>query len=318
MTKDEAHQNWLEARKIGIGGSDIAAILGLSPWRTPYQIWLDKTSPTTLDTPTLQMEIGTELENLVATLYERETGRSVQRYNTQLQRDVCVGNIDRLVIPEGAKVASHKGSIRTSLGLECKTSSTEEWDEVPVYYQTQVQWYMGLTDCLTAFDIPVLFLGWKKTFRIYRIERDQRMIDAMQTLARKWWQDHVIGNIPPEAITYKEAVQKYVKSAPRSVDADDSLFNLVNQLKGYKEQIDELENLIERSQAQICEAMGDAEILYHDGQKIASWKTTKDTTTVNYKQIVADMNIGADILDKYTTIKPGSRRFILSNKEKKL
>ena len=71
-----AHEEWLKARKTGIGGSDIAAILGLSPYRTPVDVWAEKTGRATAQDETLQMRFGRYAEEFVAREYTAKTGNA--------------------------------------------------------------------------------------------------------------------------------------------------------------------------------------------------------------------------------------------------
>lgn len=137
-TREMTREEWLAERKTGIGGSDAAAVLGISPWRTPVDVWLDKTGRKQPGEETEAMRIGAELEDFVARRYVERTGRQVQRFNRMLRRGCLLGNLDRLVVPDGEKVASHMGEVRTDTLLECKTSSRDWEGCVPLYYQTQV------------------------------------------------------------------------------------------------------------------------------------------------------------------------------------
>ncbi len=87
-------------RLTGIGGSDLAAILGLSKWRSPYQVWLEKTGRSQPDLSTLPMRWGTYAEEFVAREYAERTGRGVQRYNAMSARPYPPS--PRAVIPSGA------------------------------------------------------------------------------------------------------------------------------------------------------------------------------------------------------------------------
>ncbi len=84
-------------RLTGIGGSDLAAILGLSKWRSPYQVWLEKTGRSQPQAATLAMRYGIHNEGFVAKEYEAATGRKVERYTKMLRHPEAplIGHIDR-------------------------------------------------------------------------------------------------------------------------------------------------------------------------------------------------------------------------------
>ena len=77
---------WLKQRQRGIGGSDISAVLGVNPWKTSYDLWLEKTGRAPLETATTPaMQRGTILEPVVADLYAEETGRRLRKSNQILK-----------------------------------------------------------------------------------------------------------------------------------------------------------------------------------------------------------------------------------------
>lgn len=90
---------WLAARRSGIGGSDIAAICGLSPYQTPYDVWLDKLGQgEEVDPNSPGIYWGTVLEDVVAREYAQRTGAKVQRVNTMMRHpeaDFALAKINR-------------------------------------------------------------------------------------------------------------------------------------------------------------------------------------------------------------------------------
>jgi len=184
-----------ENRKTGIGGSDIAAILGLlglSQFHTPYDIFLEKTSA---DTPAQEesdaMYWGTILEDVVAAEYQKRTGNRVQRVKQLLRHknhDFAIANIDRAIVnPEIAGTVRWKekeGWLTTNRILECKTANgfmANEWGEagtdyVPDAYLLQCQWYLAVTQTDIA-DLAVLIGG--NDYRIFTIARDNSLIDGL-------------------------------------------------------------------------------------------------------------------------------------------
>ena len=139
----ENEQKWLEARSTGIGGSDAAVIVGLNRWKSPFQLWLEKTGKAEPDDLSENEYVywGKVLEEAVAKRFCELTGKKVQRRGL-LQMDGCpyiIASVDRMVVGENA-------------GLECKTCNgfaAKEWedDEVPAAYYVQCQHYMMVTGC---------------------------------------------------------------------------------------------------------------------------------------------------------------------------
>ncbi|MCC2491712.1 YqaJ viral recombinase family protein, partial [Bacillus cereus] len=78
-TEDMAHEQWLEARKAGIGGSDAAAIAGLNKWSSPIAVYYDKTSETVKDQlPSEAAYFGNVLEEIVAEEFSKRTNLQVR------------------------------------------------------------------------------------------------------------------------------------------------------------------------------------------------------------------------------------------------
>lgn len=314
---------WLNGRRVGIGGTDASAILGLSPWKTPLTIWLEKMGKATPQEETEAMRIGTELEDYVARSYTRETGREVRNHNRMVSDGGClIGNIDRLVVPEGAKIAALKGEIRTDKILECKTSS-KEWDEdgVPLYYQVQVQHYMGLCPSVTSADLACLFLTFRKHFEIYNIERDDEVIKEMQERLREWWDKHIIHGEPPKPTNEEDCKRLYERSTPsKKIYTSAGLSHSVEKYKQAKARLEAWKEIAQKRKDEIVAAMGDAEAIVDEksGKPLATWKTCKDTEVVNWERMARTYWITnhpsglpeSEIL-RFTEKKTGARRFLV-------
>jgi len=78
---EQRSPEWFALRKDGITATDAAVIAGLSPYKTPYQLWAEKRGEYTPDAPGAAAVRGILLENTVAEFYEMETGRELRRSN---------------------------------------------------------------------------------------------------------------------------------------------------------------------------------------------------------------------------------------------
>ena len=307
MTRDE----WLAERRGGIGGSDAAAVLGLSPWRTAVDVWLDKTGRSAPAEETEAMRLGNELEDFVARRYAAQTGRAVQRYNRMIHRGCLLGNFDRLVVPEGGKVASHHGEIRTDTVLECKTASRDWAEGVPLYYQTQVQHYMGLAPELRHADVAALFLVHKH-FEVYRIERDDAVIAMMQARLTEWWARHVVGGEMPPPTSEADCRALWARSNPgKSVDATEAVADAVNRYRILKGEADEMKTALEGLKDEICAAMGDAETLLDalTGRPLVTWKSGSGYRRTDWEAVARELGATEEQIAAHTADVPGLRRF---------
>jgi len=309
LTREE----WLKRRRQGIGGSDVAAILGLSPWKTPLDVYYDKVGAPNDQPETEAMRIGTELEDYVARSYERDTGLKVVRFNSLLQKGHSIGNLDRLVIPEGEKIAAHQGEIRTSRFLECKTSSSEEWEEVPEHYLAQVQHYLGLDERLEHADVAALFLGFGKSFRIYHVEKDAELIKTMQEAVERFWAEHVEKRIPPAPTSEADCRKLWEAHEPgKIVEADEALAQVAADLKALNAEIKAKEAQADDLKGKLMAAMGDAEELRFGLQKLATWKNNKPSAKTDWQALATHLEPSEELVAEYTTTKPGARVFRLA------
>ena len=162
-TKDMPREEWLEYRRLGIGGSDAGAIIGMNPYATPYSVWADKTGRLPEKEDNEAMRQGRDFEDYVAKRFEEKSGKRVRRYNYMLmheQHDFITANIDRVVSGEYA-------------GLECKTTSILNLKkfkdgEFPDQYYAQCVHYLAVTGW-DRWYLGVVILG--VGFKIYMLTR---------------------------------------------------------------------------------------------------------------------------------------------------
>ena len=279
----QARIDWLKARQSGIGGSEIAAIVGLNQYTTPMQVWESKVNPVIDDETSEPAYWGITLEDVVAKEYAKRTGRKVQRVTSQMRHpdfDFAIGNIDRAVInPKiSGNVRWKNGKITTDRLLECKTANgfmAKQWGEsgsdyVPDAYLIQCQWYMAVTGA-SICDLAVLIGG--QDFRIYTILRDDELINDLLLQGAAFW-ELVKNNIAPDPVNYPEAVKKWAKSDPAlCVQATDSIVNDLDIIEDTKSQIKALEEKQDAHKSRVLIAMEAAETLFYKGIKVATCKT---------------------------------------------
>lgn len=324
-----ARADWLAARRTGIGGSDIAAILGLSPYRTPLDVYLDKRGELAEQAGNEQaMYWGTVLEDVVATEYASRTGRRVQRVNTMLRHPehaFMLANIDRAVInPDVAGTVRWKdGALTTDRILECKTANSfaaSQWgepgsDSVPDAYLLQVQWYMGITQASVA-DLAVLIGG--SDYRIYSIARDDGLVADMIEAAADFWKRVQTGT-PPDPQSADDARRLWPSHiAGKSVIVDVSVADDVAALADCKARIKTIDAEADAIETRILTAFGDAEEITHMGQRLATWKTNKASVRTDWKALVHHHwpVPPAELVEQFTTTQPGARVLRLAkNKE---
>lgn len=278
---------WHAARRKGIGGSDIGAILGLSTYKSPMAVYLEKIGEAEQQEETPAMYWGKVLEDVVAQEYQVRNIEKVQRVNQMLthrDNDWMLANLDRAIInPQIAgNVRWKDGRLTTDRILECKTANgfmAKQWgesgtDQVPDTYICQVQWYMEVTQTNTA-ALAVLIGG--SDYRQFIIERDNELIADMMEQGAAFWQ-RVQQRIAPDPSTFDEAKIKWSRHvAGKTRIVDVSTASVIEQIKSVKEQIKSLETELDQLNTQVCTAFEDAETIEHAGVVLATWKTQTST-----------------------------------------
>ena len=292
---NQSRRKFLLARKNGIGGSDIAAIAGVSPYKSPLDVYYDKITELSEAESEEAIPIGSTArfywgsvhEANIGRAYTLVTGRRLMRYNRQIrhpEKPYFIGDIDFLAYGDDGKrpFITQTGLIRTNKGIECKTSrfaSADEWgdhgsDQVPIGYVCQVQWYMGLIPSLESFDLPVLFGG--SDFRIYTIVRDENIITRLQEIGERFWQNHIAKRIPPPPRTLEEVKRLYPESSTSSIVASTEIESIVRALAALKDQQNTLTEAEKKYKDRIAvELAANDTLTLPDGRPILTYRTDK-------------------------------------------
>ncbi|MFA7255967.1 MAG: YqaJ viral recombinase family protein [Kiritimatiellales bacterium] len=203
-TRDKTREEWLAARRRGIGGSDAAAIMGVNSYESPLAVYMDKLGLAPEKDETEAMRQGRDLEQYVADRFVESTGKKVRRCNRILKHpeyEWMLGNIDRDIVGENA-------------GLECKTTSVLnktafDQGDIPATYYWQCTHYMAVTGA-SKWYLAVLVLN--KALHIFEIERDENAIMTLVAAEESFWRDYVLAQVPP---------------MPSGLECDDALVDLI-------------------------------------------------------------------------------------------
>lgn len=230
-------QEQADARSKGIGGSEAAVACGISPWKTPVQLWQEKRGevpPPNLDDNELVLWGGL-LEDVIATEWARRHQKTVHRVNetrwSKVNEFMCA-NIDRRVV-----------GVRE--GLEIKNASqwtNEAWgevgsDDVPLYYLTQGIHYMHVLD-YDAWNYGVLLGG--NQLLSYRVERDSQIEKQVIAQEARFWECVQTGT-PPPALRVDDLTRLYPKTSGR-ITATPEILEAVMRYREIKALIKPLDN----------------------------------------------------------------------------
>jgi len=286
----------LEARKKGIGGSDAGAVLGISPWKTPLQVYMDKVGAADPIQDNDSMFWGRTLEPVIRQRYADVTNRKVVVPDTLITHpkfEFIIGNLD--------------GITSDNRVLEVKTArSAEGWgepgsNEIPDSYMIQVQHYMLIT-AIPVADVAVLIGG--SDFRIYEVPAEPELMELMIEKETGFW-SRVINRDPPEPITYQDMLLKYGRTSKESrVQADVVAMAAVARLKEIKAIVKEEDKL----KTVIMAAFGESDTLMDNNKVLATWKAGNGSKRFNAKLFEAE---NPELYKKYIVRSEPTRRLLL-------
>lgn len=308
MTAEVMQKNpsmWLQVRQNSIGGSEAAAILGMNPWKSPYQLWLEKTGsaePEDISDKDV-VHFGTLLEPIVAQEFCLREGKKVKKcglYRSK-QHPFMTASFDRLIVGEAA-------------GLECKTTSAykgKDWEEgkIPPSYYVQCQHYMMVSG-LPKWYIACLIGGNK--FVTWEIDRDEDDIAALMEAETKFWervQDRVPPDVDGSESCTKALQQKFTGGQVEPVILPAETMALLTRLDELKELEANVKTQKQDIQNRICAMLGDNEVGIArdaDGERKVTWKTVAGRVTIDSKRLKAEM---PEVYKAYSKQGAATRRF---------
>lgn len=256
-------KEWHEWRRQGIGGSDVAAILGLSKWASPLDVWETKKGLRAEQSQTHAMAWGSRLENSIRDFWASK--RKTKVWQVFAEHD------DHPVLR-----ASLDGWVNSWEILEIKTARTSDgWgeegtDEIPTSYLCQCQHYLSVVDAQIC-HVAVLIGG--SDYREYKILRDQELIDNMTDFLLSWWQTHIIGDVAPAPRDYSEFTRRFQKSKANEVFVGDSEIQIFEEYKKLQESKRELEQQEQALKLRIAEICGESDTIKHGDKILCTFKS---------------------------------------------
>ena len=298
-----SREEWLKWRKRGIGGSDVSCLLGINKWKSEIELWLDKTNQTNEPAEENEaMQWGNIMEPIIRNHFAEVMNKPVVEVKAMLQHPqypYMLADVDGLTVDDAGNPAI----------LEIKTASEykrSEWEEdIPTYYQTQVQHYLCVTGIAKAY-VAVLIGG--NSFKVYEVDADMEIQSMLVTLEQEFW-NKVQNMIRPE-MDGSDAAKDLLDNIYRGGIAEQIILpeEAIEYVDQYIEACAEEDNAKAKKQEasnRIKEIMGDydkAKCLNHT----ISWKTVSserlDTKALKEEQL--------ELYQKYVKTSK-SRRFTL-------
>ena len=262
------------------------------------------------------MRLGTYLEQYAADRYAEKTGALVRNYGYMVTRGHALADVDRLVAPPGAKVASHHQEIRAAGILECKTAR-DDWDgEVPLHYQVQAQGYMELLD-LPWCDFSVVFKASSRHLcpvdaPWLRIERDRAVGAKIMQEIEAFWRFVEEDDLPPATCLADAAALFPNAHVDTAVAATTEIAEIVDRLRLIKGQLDELSTEEDALRGRVASFMGVADTLLDKyGAKLCTYRNTKPRVITDWKAVAEELKADEKIVAAHTKEGAATRRFVL-------
>ena len=280
-TRDLTREQWLQLRTEGIGGSDVSAILGLNQWRSPYQVWAEKThriEPGGSDNEFIHW--GNVMEPILAKEFAQVTGKRVYSPNREYihpEFDFLRANIDR-------DIEKEPGFLEIKTATEYKSS---EWadGEVPAPYLLQVQHYMNV------LDRPYVYFAYLiggHHFDYLRVDRNQDLINAFTPKIIDWWRTYVEGDQEPpvdgSASTTDTLKAMYPNGQDEGIVLSGTLNHRLSERFLLKNQGKELDSAVATIDNEIRQLMGPATLAENDQYKITYRENKRGTRVLRVKE----------------------------------
>lgn len=309
-------------RKTYIGGSDVAAILGVSPWKSAFRLYQEKIGEYQEEITQAKKKIFSRgkrwepvvIEMLVDELEDRGHNVEILARNERYKHgeiDYIAAEIDLELRVDGIEV---NGEMKTVHPFAAKDWGDENTDEIPVYYTAQClhgQMVTGRNKTVVAALIGA------DDLRVHFVDRDEEMINIIKQREIEFW-DMVQNRRAPDPVTLDDINWLYKIGNDSVCDADDDIFSLYQALVNLKADAKRNESDIEVIAAKIKSYMGSSSVLTHNGAALLTWKNNKDSQKTDWKSAFHGLaedyaKVSSDDLQEYvrkaTKTVSGSRVF---------
>lgn len=295
------------SRNMGLGASDAAAAVGLSKWKSPFQLWREKLGKVAAndenDDDTLARDMGHVLEPFTVARFERKSKLTVTDKQLQVVDPTWP---TRWVTLDGR--ASDGGIVEAkSVGFADPREWGDEFEDsaIPLPYLLQTQHALACAGGTHAW-VPVVVLN--RQFRIYRVQRDEDLIAQLTEKERAFWQ-HVLDKTPPPPISVDDAYEQWPQDAGTAIQCDVATALAVVDYTNAKAKIKAAEMDADLAKSQIAKYMGlNATLTATNGKPLITWKTAKGSVKVDVDKMRA---AHPDIVKAFEFEQPGSRRMLI-------
>lgn len=296
---------WFALRKDAITATDIAVISGLSPYKTPFRLFAEKSGKVMEQAAGAAADRGRLLEDAVAKYYEQERKVKLRQSNGVVRLKAhpwAMASLDRTIVGEPDGI------------VEIKTSTSRAWDlqPIPPFVAAQVQWQLFCTGAQWC-DVVALLGGL--IFRIVRVEADPIYHTQLFERAVAFREALVKGEMPSmmaaDSATFEEMTPQRLSDM---AVAEGDLNRIGQRYADCAYEIKLLEEELATHAIAIKECIGEKEGIIGDGWS-ASWKQNKPSRKVDWQRLAVEEKIAPDTVNAYTLETPGARVFRFKQKE---
>lgn len=264
----EIHSDeWFERRRKTLGASEIAAVLGLSKWQTPFDVWSSK-----INGDKTEMSQAAYLGHLLQPIIAEEAARiakvkinETELYKQHKKETWASATCDYICEDDDGELSI----------LEIKATRDLSWREIPIQYRMQTAWQSFVTG-IPVGRIAVLHAS--TSLKIYDFPDSSEWFQEVFDLCRKFWFEHVVANIPPEVPKIPKKTLNSIKAiSGQTVDLDMITQQNLTELHAVRSRIKELNEIKDELENQIKYSLNNSEIGLIDGKIAVTWKETNTT-----------------------------------------
>ncbi|MGW6498509.1 YqaJ viral recombinase family nuclease [Nonomuraea angiospora] len=282
LPADAPREDWLAARRRGLGGSDALAVLGLSQYASRYSVWAEKRGLLRPQEDSEVMAWGRKLEPIIAEEFTERTG--IPTTTCGLMRHVGrtwqLASVDRLTADDGV--------------LEIKTTSAykaSDWDDEQTADQAeaQLQHYLAVTG--KEHGYAAVLIGGQR-MEIRHVHRDERLIKVLIDAELELWQ-MILDGTPPamdgSGASLRALAELYPTAVDRKVALDAQTVATLRRYAGWSEEATALKKAKDAAKADVCGGLKDATVGTWNGQDVVTWKNTGDFNAVAFTEAHPDL-----------------------------
>lgn len=264
-------EEWLVLRRQGLGGSDAAASMGLSPYMSPLALYLDKVDPAPDEDKEI-FEAGRRAEPLILKWFGDQTGMKVESYPVLMRSkrwSFMLANVDAIATDEHGEVSILEAKNVGSYGAR-------DWDDgPPLHVRLQGQHYLAVTGAARVY-FAALIGG--NHFTWFCVDRDEELIADMVKAEERMWTMIQMRRMPD--VDGSESTKKALKAHYGTVEREEievssEFLTLLHHRRALKATVDMDQSRLDEIENKMIVAMQGAEIATHQGEIVATWKSSE-------------------------------------------